>query len=204
LPNLVYFFELSAAEYKHILRIAGKDIEGSKKVIVALSKVKGIGYNFAHVLLQSLNINMNSRVGFLTDGELADIEAAIRDPSKSRIPEWYMNRRKDMDTGSHRHLITSDLDFMVSNDIEREKAIMSWRGYRHMFGLRVRGQCTRTTGRKGGAVGVKKIGKPMPSAVSSTPSKGTDSGAATVTGEVASPTKSAAGPENATTTPPTK
>ena len=26
-----------------------------------------------------------------------------------------------------------------------------------MFGLRVRGQCTRTTGRKGGAVGVKKV-----------------------------------------------
>jgi len=35
--------------------------------------------------------------------------------------------------------------------------VYSWRGYRHMFGLRVRGQCTRTTGRKGGAVGVKKV-----------------------------------------------
>jgi small subunit ribosomal protein S13 len=135
---------LSAAEYKHILRIAGKDIEGSKKVIVALSRVKGIGYNFAQVLLQSLNINPNSRVGFLTDRELTDIEAAIRDPSKARMPEWYLNRRKDMDTGSDRHLITSDLDFMISNDIDREKTIMSWRGYRHMFGLRVRGQCTRT------------------------------------------------------------
>jgi small subunit ribosomal protein S13 len=122
---------LSAAEYKHILRIAGKDIEGSKKVIVALSKVKGVGYNFAHVLLQSLNINPNSRVGFLTDRELTDIEAAIRDPSKARMPEWYLNRRKDMDTGSDRHLITSDLDFMISNDIDREKTIMSWRGYRH-------------------------------------------------------------------------
>jgi small subunit ribosomal protein S13 len=31
-----------------------------------------------------------------------------------------------------------------------------------MFGLRVRGQCTRTTGRKGGAVGVKKVARPMP------------------------------------------
>ena len=39
---------------------------------------------------------------------------------------------------------------------------MSWRGYRHMFGLRVRGQHTRTTGRKGGAVGVKKVGKIAP------------------------------------------
>ncbi|HYX57105.1 MAG TPA: 30S ribosomal protein S13 [Nitrososphaeraceae archaeon] len=192
---------MSAAEYKHILRIAGKDIEGSKKVIVALSKVKGIGYNFAHVLLQSLNINLNSRVGFLTDRELADIETAIKDPSRSRLPEWYWNRRKDMETGSHRHLITSDLDFMISNDIDREKTIMSWRGYRHMFGLRVRGQCTRTTGRKGGAVGVKKIGKPMPSAVSSTPSKGTGSGSATVTGEGASSIKPAAEAENANTTP---
>ncbi|HEY8139499.1 MAG TPA: 30S ribosomal protein S13, partial [Nitrososphaera sp.] len=65
--------------------------------------------------------------------------------------------RKNTDTGSNSHLITSDLDFAASNDIDREKTVMSWRGYRHMFGLRVRGQCTRTTGRKGGAVGVKKV-----------------------------------------------
>ena len=43
-----------------------------------------------------------------------------------------------MDTGSDKHLITSDLDFTISNDIEREKSVMSWRGYRHMFGLKVR------------------------------------------------------------------
>jgi small subunit ribosomal protein S13 len=73
------------------------------------------------------------------------------------MPEWYLNRRKNTDTGSNSHLITSDLDFAASNDIDREKTVMSWRGYRHMFGLRVRGQCTRTTGRKGGAVGVKKV-----------------------------------------------
>jgi small subunit ribosomal protein S13 len=77
------------------------------------------------------------------------------------MPEWYVNRRKDIDTGSNQHLITSDLDFTISNDIDREKNVMSWRGYRHMFGLRVRGQCTRTTGRRGGAVGVRKTGKPI-------------------------------------------
>jgi small subunit ribosomal protein S13 len=154
---------LSALDYKHILRIAGKDIAGSKKVIVALSEVRGVGYNFAQVVLQSLNINPNIRVGFLTDSELTEIETALRNPSKVGMPGWYMNRRKDMDSGSDQHLITSDLAFAISNDIEREKSVMSWRGYRHMFGLRVRGQCTRTTGRRGGAVGVKKIvGKPMP------------------------------------------
>jgi small subunit ribosomal protein S13 len=163
---------LSVSDYKHILRIAGKDIVGSKKLIVALSEVKGIGYNFAQVLLQSLNISSNIRVGFLTDKELADIETAIKNPSRSGMPYWYVNRRKDMDTGSDQHLITSDLDFAISNDIDREKNVMSWRGYRHMFGLRVRGQCTRTTGRRGGAVGVKRTGKPMPGGPSGTPAVG--------------------------------
>jgi small subunit ribosomal protein S13 len=153
---------LSASEYKHILRIVGKDIQGSKKLIVALSEVKGIGYNLAQVLLQSLKISPNIRLGFLTDRELGDIEAALRDLARVGMPDWYLNRRKDMETGSNRHLLTSELDFTISNDIEREKSVMSWRGYRHMFGLRVRGQCTRTTGRKGGAVGVKKVARPMP------------------------------------------
>jgi small subunit ribosomal protein S13 len=155
--------DLSAYEYKHILRIAGKDIEGSKKLIVALSEIKGVGYNFAQVLTQSLNINPNMRVGFLTENEIRDIEQAISNPARAGVPQWYLNRRKNMDDGSNHHLITSDLDFAASNDIEREKLVMSWRGYRHMFGLRVRGQCTRTTGRKGGAVGVKKV-KLMPGA----------------------------------------
>jgi len=149
--------DLAAAEYKYILRIAGKDIEGGKKLIVAIAEIKGVGYNFAQVLTQTLNINPNMRVGFLTENEIREIERAIADPRTARMPEWYLNRRKNMDTGSNSHLITSDLSFANSNDVEREKTVMSWRGYRHMFGLRVRGQCTRTTGRKGGAVGVKKV-----------------------------------------------
>ena len=148
--------DLSSSEYKYILRIAGKDVEGSKKLIVALSEVKGVGYNYAQVLIQSLNINPNTRVGFLTESQLREVEQAIANPTKFGVPDWYLNRKKDMDVGTTRHLITSDLDFAISNDVDREKTIMSWRGYRHMFGLRVRGQRTRTTGRKGGAVGVKK------------------------------------------------
>jgi small subunit ribosomal protein S13 len=164
-------FGLSASEYKHILRIAGKDIEGGKKLIVALSEIKGVGYNFAQVLIQSLNINPNMRVGFLTENDIREIEQAISNPARAGIPQWYLNRRKNMDDGSNKHMITSDLDFAASNDIEREKLVMSWRGYRHMFGLRVRGQCTRTTGRRGGAVGVKKV-KVMPGAAPAAPAAG--------------------------------
>lgn len=179
---------LSASEYRHILRISGKDIDGSKKIIVALSMVRGIGYNIAQVMLQSLNINPYLRVGFLTENELKEIELTIKDPSRVGIPPWYLNRRKDMDTGADKHLITSDLDFTISNDIEREKSVMSWRGYRHMFGLKVRGQHTRTSGRKGGAVGVKKITKPggaAPSAPASTTAAATTTPSKPATEEAA-------------------
>jgi small subunit ribosomal protein S13 len=160
---------LSVTEYKHITRVAGKDIEGSKKIVVALSEIRGIGYNLAQVILQSLNISPSLRIGFLTDKEITEIETAIRNPSHIGIPSWCLNRQKDMDSGGNNHFITSDLDFAVSGDIEREKSVMSWRGYRHMFGLKVRGQCTRTTGRRGGAVGVKKIGKAFPTAPATQP-----------------------------------
>src|SRR5205807_9149955 len=130
-------------------------------------------------------------VGFLTDKELADIETAIKNPSRSGMPYWYVNRRKDMDTGSDQHLITSDLDFAISNDIDREKNVMSWRGYRHMFGLRVRGQCTRTTGRKCGAVGVKKLARPVAGGPPGAPAAvgGITQPAATAATTAAAPTK---------------
>lgn len=66
------------------------------------------------------------------------------------------NRRKDIDSGTNIHRFGSDLDFTIKNDVEREKNLLSWRGVRHSLGLKVRGQRTRTTGRKGRTVGVKK------------------------------------------------
>jgi len=59
-------------------------------------------------------------------------------------------------------LLTSDIPFTLRNDIERERITASWRGYRHLSGLKVRGQRTRTSGRKGGAVGVAKGGLAAP------------------------------------------
>jgi len=98
----------------------------------------------------------------LSSEQIKSIENVIKNPSTSNFPSWFLNRRKDVETGEDKHLITSDIAFTVRNDIEREKTSGSWRGIRHMFGLKVRGQRTRCTGRKGGAVGVAKGGKVMP------------------------------------------
>ena len=160
---------MSASEYRYIVRIAGKDVDGSKKLVVAISEISGVGFNFAQVLLNILKIDPDIRVGFVSEKHISEIEDGIRDPVKIGMPTWFLNRQKDFETGSTKQIITSDWDLIVKNDIEREKGVMSWRGFRHMMGLKVRGQRTRTTGRKGGAVGVKKTGKLLPTAVPGAP-----------------------------------
>lgn len=153
---------MSTQEYRHIVRIVGNDIPGAKKVLVGLTQIKGIGYNFATAVLDTLKININSNIGLLTEAQVQAIEKLITDPVAGNFPAWFLNRRKDIETGNDMHLLTSDIPFTLRNDIERERAANSWRGYRHLYGLKVRGQRTRTTGRKGGAVGVAKGGKAAP------------------------------------------
>lgn len=153
---------MTAQEYRHIVRIVGNDIPGDKKILLGLTQIRGIGYNFANAILDSLKIDINTNIGYLSESQVQSIEHIINDPLSANFPTWFVNRRKDVETGKDLHLITSDIEFTVRNDVERERLSGSWRGYRHMFGLKVRGQRTRTTGRKGGAVGVAKGGKVMP------------------------------------------
>jgi small subunit ribosomal protein S13 len=140
----------------------GNDIPGERKLLVGLTQIKGIGYNFATAVCGTLKINTNSNIGNLTDDNVQAIEKLITDPIGGNFPTWFINRQKDIETGANLHLLTSDIPFTLRNDIERERITASWRGYRHMSGLKVRGQRTRTSGRKGGAVGVAKAGLVAP------------------------------------------
>jgi len=153
---------LSSQEYRHIVRIVGNDIPGERKSLVGLTQIKGIGYNFATAILDTLKINTNSNIGNLTDDNVKAIEKLILDPIGANFPTWFLNRNKDFETGKNLHLLTSDIPFTLRNDIERERITASWRAYRHLSGLKVRGQRTRTSGRKGGAVGVAKGGLAAP------------------------------------------
>jgi len=181
---------LSTQEYSHIVRIVGNDIPGERKTLVGLTQIKGIGYSFATAILDTLKINTNSNIGNLTDSNVQAIEKLILNPIEGNFPTWFLNRQKDIETGTNLHLLTSDIPFTLRNDIERERITASWRGYRHLSGLKVRGQRTRTSGRKGGAVGVAKGGlaapvkKCDPGAVADTPAEGT---AAPAEGAAAAP-----------------
>jgi len=134
----------------------GTDLNGSEKVVYALTLIKGIGINMANALVKKAGIDPDKRLGFLSEAEIRRLEAVAKDPAGHGIPEWLLNRRKDLRTGKNLHLIGSDLDLQVKADIDLMKAIKSWKGYRHAYGLKVRGQRTRTTGRTGKTVGVRR------------------------------------------------
>ena len=155
-------FAYLSTQYENLIRILGNDIPGEKKTLIGLTQIRGIGYMFANSMLQILKINPDSRIGTLSAEQVSSIEKMIQDPKSQNFPIWFLNRQKDVETGDDLHLVTSDIAFNLRNDIEREKGVFSWRGYRHMYGLKVRGQRTRCTGRKGGAVGVAKGGRVLP------------------------------------------
>ena len=142
--------------FRHIVRICGTDLDGSKKLAYGLAKISGVGINFARAVAKVAGISPDLRIGMLTDEQVKKIEEIINNPEKSDIPSFMFNRRKDLETGLDKHLYGSDLAIRWKMDIDFLKALKCWRGVRHSLGLKVRGQKTRTTGRKGKTVGVRK------------------------------------------------
>jgi small subunit ribosomal protein S13 len=143
-------------EFRHIVRITDTDIDGTLKTRYALAKIRGISLSLANAILKKAGISSDVRAGFLTEAEVDKIEEIVKEPVKFGLPSWLLNRRKDLETGKDMHLISADLVLRTKMGIDQMKEIKSWRGYRHAYGLKVRGQRTKTTGRMGKALGVKK------------------------------------------------
>lgn len=143
-------------EFQHIIRIADTDLDGTLKVDYALTKIKGVGIRLAEVIAKKAKVSIENRLGFLSDAEVKRIKDVVENPSKYDVPGWLLNRSKDSKTGNNLHIVGSDLVLQTKTDIDEMKKMKSWKGIRHAYGLKVRGQRTRTTGRKGKVVGVKK------------------------------------------------
>lgn len=106
-------------------RIAGVNIPTSKRVVIALTYIHGIGNTKAVSICAKVGIPAERRVNQLTDDEVIKIRETI------------------------------DTDFQVEGDLRREvamniKRLMDlgcYRGLRHRRGLPVRGQRTSTNAR---------------------------------------------------------
>ena len=68
----------------------------------------------------------------------------------------YLNIFVSLISGKTNQVMANFLDNKLREDLERLKKIRAHRGLRHYWGLRTRGQHTKTTGRRGRTVGVSK------------------------------------------------
>lgn len=142
-------------EIKHIVRIANTDLEGKKSVQYSLTGIKGINRRIARIISDRSNVDPTATIGYLEDEKIDSLKKTIEE-IKSILPTWMLNRRKDLMTGDDKHILATDILLTKREDLNTLKKTRSYRGVRHERGHKVRGQRTRSTGRKGLTVGVKR------------------------------------------------
>lgn len=147
---------MEGEEFQHILRVLNTNIDGRQKVMYALTAIKGVGRRFSNLVLKKADVDLTKRAGSLSNEEIDRIVTIIQNPRQFKIPDYFLNRQRDFKDGKTSQLIANQLDFKMREDLDRLRKIRSHRGMRHYFGLRVRGQHTKTTGRRGRTVGVSK------------------------------------------------
>ncbi len=115
-------------------RIAGIDIPRSKRALIALTYIKGIGKTTSGKILAKADIDESIRVEKLTEGEVARIRESIETLEVK---------------------CEGDLRREVQGNIKRLKDLGTYRGSRHIRKLPCRGQRTNTNART--AKGRKRI-----------------------------------------------
>jgi small subunit ribosomal protein S13 len=140
-------------DFRNLVRVVGTSIDGNRTLAFGLSEIRGVGRRFAIAVCYVGGYDASTRIGLLSDEDFEKIEKIIKDPISFGIPKWMVNRPKDLRTGEYRHVTGNDLELVHKMDLDRMKRMRSWKGIRHMFNLKVRGQHTRTTGRTGLVVG---------------------------------------------------
>lgn len=107
-------------------RLLGVDIPGDKRIEASLPYIYGIGPSTAKKVLETANINPETRAKDLSPEQLNAIIHAI---------------------GASKLAIEGDLRREIQGNLKRLQAINCYRGIRHRRGLPVRGQRTQTNAR---------------------------------------------------------
>ena len=109
-----------------MVRILGNNLSNKKKIYIALTTIYGIGIPTSKKILEKLNIDSNLKVSDLSESNIASL-------------------RDILETDEFK--LEGDLKRLISLNIKRLIDINSFRGRRHLKGLPVRGQRTRTNNR---------------------------------------------------------
>jgi small subunit ribosomal protein S13 len=109
-----------------MVRILGNNLSNKKKLYIALTAIYGIGIPTAKKILARLKIDIQAKAADLNEKDIS----ALRDLLETE-----------------EFKLEGDLKRLVTLNIKRLIDINSFRGRRHLKGLPVRGQRTRTNNR---------------------------------------------------------
>ena len=71
------------------------------------------------------------RAGELTQEEVERLVTIIQNPRQFKVPDWMLNRKKDVKDGKFSQVVSNTLDMKLREDLERLKKIRAHRGLRH-------------------------------------------------------------------------
>ena len=69
--------------------------------------------------------------GELTQEEVERLVTIIQNPRQFKVPDWMLNRKKDVKDGKFSQVVSNTLDMKLREDLERLKKIRAHRGLRH-------------------------------------------------------------------------
>lgn len=61
-------------KFQHILRIMSTNIDGKRKVPIAMTAIKGVGRRYSCVVLKKADVDLNKRAGECTEEEVSDLK----------------------------------------------------------------------------------------------------------------------------------
>ena len=106
-------------------RIAGVNIPENKRIEISLTYIYGVGRSLSKKILDELKIDLNTKASDLSPKDVNTLKDYIEKNYK----------------------IEGDLRRQIMINIKRLKDVGAWRGLRHIKGLPVRGQRTKTNNR---------------------------------------------------------
>nr|WP_320161980.1 30S ribosomal protein S13 [uncultured Methanoregula sp.] len=142
-------------DIKYFVRVGTTDLDGTKSVRVALTGITGVGRHTSTVISRMANVDEYVLLGRLDEESVNRLRVAV-EQYITKIPMWMANRPKDVYTGETKHLFGGDVALARDEDVNLMRKIRCYKGIRHETGQKVRGQRTKSTGRTGTTVGVKR------------------------------------------------
>ncbi|XP_057800892.1 40S ribosomal protein S18 isoform X1 [Salvia miltiorrhiza] len=110
-------------DFQHILRVQNTNVDGKQKIMFAMTSIKGIGRRFANIVCKKADVDMNKRAGELSAAELDSLMVIVANPRQFKIPDWFLNRKKDYKDGKFSQVTSNALDMKLRDDLERLKKI---------------------------------------------------------------------------------